>query len=110
MKCTQVCVEDAYQAEFVVHYPLLTVRQTLRFADNARPSREPDPTKSSVQHWGADDMAEAVAGPVGLIQGLDTKMGNDFVQGVSGGERRSNITVGRVFRNEVNRELRVNRK
>ena len=69
-----------------MHFPHLTVSQTLAVAAKARA-----PT-SAVSGFDRDDYAETVrdatAAALGLSHTLDTKMGNDFVLGISGGERK----------------------
>ena len=91
---TQMRGRCSYQAEFDVHYPLLTVRQTLRFAAKARPSRDHVFKRASDQSTTSEDVVESVADPLGLTRVLDTIVGNDFVRGVSGGERkRASIAV-----------------
>ena len=75
-----------YQAELDFHFPTLTMRETLEFSARARnhgSSRENFKPK-----------AEATATHLGLAKTLDTKMGNDLIPGVSGGERkRASIAV-----------------
>ncbi len=75
-----------YQAELDYHFPTLTMRETLEFAARARNHGE---GRQSIQA-----KAETTATQMGLAKALDTKMGNDLIPGVSGGERkRTSIAV-----------------
>uniref|UniRef100_A0A060TA54 ARAD1D20724p n=1 Tax=Blastobotrys adeninivorans TaxID=409370 RepID=A0A060TA54_BLAAD len=75
-----------YNPELDVHFPHLTVDQTLRFAIASRTPR--------VRLDGVDRkeyetyMVELLATVFGLRHTFHTKVGNDFVRGVSGGERK----------------------
>jgi ABC-type multidrug transport system ATPase subunit len=82
-----------YHAEINVHFPHLTVRQTLALAAKIR-APQCDTTNAY-----ADRAIESVVTALHLSKALDTKVGSDFVQGASGGERqRTSIAVG-VTRN-----------
>ncbi|KAI1094457.1 P-loop containing nucleoside triphosphate hydrolase protein [Rostrohypoxylon terebratum] len=72
--------KKTYQAEFDIHFPTLTMRETLEFASKAR----------KLPHdWdGCHTAVETVARTLGLTKALDVKMGNALVPGVSGGERK----------------------
>ncbi|PSR88503.1 ABC transporter [Coniella lustricola] len=69
-----------YQAEADIHFPTLTMRETLTFASKAR--------RLPTQWDGCRDAAEREAETLGLTEALDTKMGNSLIPGVSGGERK----------------------
>ncbi|KAI1451453.1 BcatrD protein [Annulohypoxylon moriforme] len=72
--------KGTYQAEFDIHFPTLTMRETLEFACKARRlPRDWNECRATV---------EAVARTLGLTKALDVKMGNALVPGVSGGERK----------------------
>lgn len=78
--------EVIYNQENEKHFPHLTVGETLEFAAAARtPSaRVKDaPRKDSSKY-----MARVVMNIFGLSHTRNTKVGNDFVRGVSGGERK----------------------
>ncbi len=78
--------EVAYNKEVDQHFPHLTVRQTLEFAAAVRtPHNRVNNVsrKSYVEH-----MAEVVMAVFGLSHTRNTKVGDDFVRGVSGGERK----------------------
>ncbi|OJD40677.1 abc transporter cdr4 [Diplodia corticola] len=78
--------ECVYTAENDVHFPELTVGQTLAFAASARAPRVP--MAGMTRHMHAEHMKEAVITLLGLRSAVDTKLGNEFIRGVSGGERK----------------------
>ena len=96
--------ECIYQAEFDVHFPQLTVGQTLEFAARARgrfgstlrdipvadglhsAPRNRIPGVSRDLY--AEHMRDVIMAVFGLNHTLNTKVGNDFIRGVSGGERK----------------------
>ncbi|KAJ4368375.1 Multidrug resistance protein [Neocucurbitaria cava] len=69
-----------YQAELDFHFPTLTMRETLEFGASARNCGH---SRKDIQQ-----NAESTATLLGLSKALDTKLGNDFIPGVSGGERK----------------------
>ncbi|KAI9876370.1 MAG: hypothetical protein M1830_006664 [Pleopsidium flavum] len=78
--------ECTYTAELDVHFPELTVGQTLGFAAEARAPSDWFPEiskKNYVKH-----LRDVMIAMFNLTHAVDTKMGNDFVRGVSGGERK----------------------
>lgn len=86
--------EMVYNADVDHHFPHLTVRQTLEFAAALRtPSNRIVATsrKENINRVTAIVMAIC-----GLSHTRDTKVGNDYVRGVSGGERKvsSGAVVG----------------
>ena len=78
--------ECMYQAEVDVHFPQLTVGQTLRFAAEARAPRNRIPGITRQQY--ADHMTKVIMAVFGISHTFNTRVGNDFVRGVSGGERK----------------------
>ncbi|KAK4696934.1 ATP-binding cassette, subfamily G (WHITE), member 2, PDR, partial [Lecanoromycetidae sp. Uapishka_2] len=78
--------ECMYQAEVDVHFPQLTVGQTLNFAAQAKAPRNRIPGVTREQY--AKHMTEVIMAVFGLSHTYNTKVGNDFVRGVSGGERK----------------------
>ncbi|KAF5373389.1 hypothetical protein D9757_009736 [Collybiopsis confluens] len=78
--------EVVYNAETEVHFPNLTVGQTLSFAARARTPRTRLPGVTREQ-W-AEHMKDVVMAIFGLSHTVDTKVGNDYIRGVSGGERK----------------------
>lgn len=78
--------ECMYQAEVDVHFPQLTVGQTLNFAAQARAPRNRLPGVTRKQY--AEHMTKVIMAVFGLSHTYNTNVGNDFVRGVSGGERK----------------------
>ena len=78
--------ECMYQAEVDVHFPQLTVGQTLSFAAAAKAPQNRPPGVSREQY--AEHMKDVIMAVFGLSHTVNTKVGNDFIRGVSGGERK----------------------
>lgn len=78
--------EIVYNQEVDKHFPHLTVGQTLEFAARVRTPQE-RPGGVDRETW-AKHMAAVVMAIFGLSHTYNTKVGNDFVRGVSGGERK----------------------
>jgi len=79
--------EIVYNQEVDKHFPHLTVGQTLEFAARVRTPQQRLVETMSREQW-AKHMAEVVMSVFGLSHTYNTKVGNDFVRGVSGGERK----------------------
>ena len=78
--------EVVYNQEGDKHFPHLTVGQTLEFAASARtPSSRIE--NYSRKEW-AQYVAKVIMAVFGLSHTYNTKVGNDFIRGVSGGERK----------------------
>lgn len=78
--------EVLYNQENECHFPHLTVAQTLNFAVAARAPAQNAfglPRQELCRH-----ICEVVMAVFGLSHARDTKVGNDYVRGVSGGERK----------------------
>ncbi|KAH7135560.1 ABC-2 type transporter-domain-containing protein [Dendryphion nanum] len=78
--------EAIYTAEVDVHFPMLTVGQTLEFAARARAPRH-IPGGASVDEF-AQHQRDVIMSMMGISHTINTKVGNDFIRGVSGGERK----------------------
>ena len=78
--------ECMYQAEIDVHFPQLTVGQTLKFAAEARTPRNRLPGVSRDQY--AEHMTKVIMAIFGISHTFNTRVGNEYVRGVSGGERK----------------------
>ena len=75
-----------FSAETDIHFPHLTVGQTLSFAAELRtPQNRPDGIS---REEFASHMTDVYMAMYGLSHTYNTKVGNDFVRGVSGGERK----------------------
>ncbi|PYH49460.1 putative ABC multidrug transporter [Aspergillus saccharolyticus JOP 1030-1] len=78
--------EAVYTAEVDAHYPQLVVGDTLYFAALARVPRE-IPGGMTAQEY-ATHLRDVIMALFGISHTINTKVGNDFVRGVSGGERK----------------------
>lgn len=78
--------EAIYTAEVDVHFPMLSVGDTLYFAARARAPRM-TPGGVSKSTW-ARHMRDVVMATFGISHTINTRVGNDFIRGVSGGERK----------------------
>lgn len=78
--------EAIYTAELDVHFPQLTVGETLTFASRARLPREM-PQGISRNDF-ANHYRDVVMAMYGISHTVNTRVGNDLVRGVSGGERK----------------------
>ncbi|KAJ5813395.1 uncharacterized protein N7503_000145 [Penicillium pulvis] len=78
--------EAIFSAENDVHFPQLTVGDTLTFAAMARTPRTRFPDLTRKQY--AEHLRDVVMAMLGLRHTFNTKVGNDYVRGVSGGERK----------------------
>ncbi|KAJ5376094.1 CDR ABC transporter [Penicillium cosmopolitanum] len=78
--------EAIYSAETEVHFPQLSVGDTLMFAALARAPHNRFDGISTQQY--AEHMRDVVMAMLGLSHTVNTRVGNDFIRGVSGGERK----------------------
>lgn len=78
--------EAIFSAETDVHFPQLTVGETLTFAAMARAPRTRFEGLDRKQY--AEHLRDVVMSMLGLRHTFNTRVGNDFVRGVSGGERK----------------------
>ncbi|PNS19404.1 Brefeldin A resistance protein [Sphaceloma murrayae] len=78
--------EAIYTAEQDVHFPSLTVGDTLYFAARARAPRNLPP--GITKHMYAEHLRDVLMATFGIRHTMNTKVGNDFIRGVSGGERK----------------------
>lgn len=78
--------EAIYTAEVDVHFPQMTVGETLYFAAQARRPRV-IPGGVSVQQY-AEHQRDVIMALYGISHTINTRVGNDFIRGVSGGERK----------------------
>lgn len=78
-KCT-------YQPELDVHFPTLTVAQTLSLAAQARAQFKN--TARSIWKNATETKLHTAVTSLGLEQALNTKVGNSLIRGISGGERK----------------------
>lgn len=78
--------EAIYTAEVDAHFPMLPVGKTLYFAALARTPRVIPGGISREQY--AEHLRDVIMAMFGISHTSDTRVGNDFVRGVSGGERK----------------------
>jgi ATP-binding cassette subfamily G (WHITE) protein 2 (PDR) len=78
--------EAIYTAEVDAHFPMLSVGDTLYFAALARAPRV-IPRGLSRQEY-ANHLRDVIMAMFGIGHTINTRVGNDFVRGVSGGERK----------------------
>ncbi|CEL54516.1 ABC transporter G family member 11 OS=Dictyostelium discoideum GN=abcG11 PE=3 SV=1 [Rhizoctonia solani AG-1 IB] len=78
--------ETVYNMEDDVHYPILTVAQTLRFALRLKaPGRLlPEQTRTQLN----DEILHMLLSMLNITHTRNTPVGDEFVRGVSGGERK----------------------
>ncbi|KAL4882075.1 ABC-2 type transporter-domain-containing protein [Aspergillus karnatakaensis] len=78
--------EAVYTAEVDHHFPHFTVGDTLYFAARARcPRNIPGGT---LKREYAEHLRDVIMAMFGISHTINTRVGNDFVRGVSGGERK----------------------
>lgn len=75
-----------YNGETDVHFPYLTVQQTIDFAISCKTPAHRMNNISKREY--VESMRDIYATMFGLKHTYHTKVGNDFVRGISGGERR----------------------
>ncbi|KAJ5104205.1 hypothetical protein N7532_004734 [Penicillium argentinense] len=86
--------EVAYNKEVDLHFPHLTVGQTLSFAAHARaPHRR---LEGVTRNEFVDTLVKVVMSIFGLSHTYNTKVGSEFVRGVSGGERKR-VSIAEMF-------------
>ncbi|KAI7088188.1 pleiotropic drug resistance protein, ABC superfamily [Hortaea werneckii] len=78
--------EAIYTAEVDVHFPMLSVADTLYFAARARAPKV-IPGGVSKDEW-ATHLRDVIMATFGISHTINTRVGNDFIRGVSGGERK----------------------
>ncbi|EOD52225.1 putative abc transporter cdr4 protein [Neofusicoccum parvum UCRNP2] len=86
--------EYLYAAENDIHFPELTVGETLGFAAQARAPRVLLPGMTRDEH--VQYMRDVVMSLLNLSSACDTKLGNEFIRGVSGGERKR-VSIAEAF-------------
>jgi ATP-binding cassette, subfamily G (WHITE), member 2, PDR len=78
--------EAIYTAEVDVHFPMMTVGDTLTFASQARAPRHIPQGVKRAQF--SRHLRDVVMAMFGISHTVDTRVGNEYVRGVSGGERK----------------------
>ncbi|KAJ3536716.1 hypothetical protein NM208_g6606 [Fusarium decemcellulare] len=75
-----------YTAEMDIHFPQLTVGETLTFASRARCPKDLPQGINRNQY--CEHLRDVVMAMYGISHTINTKVGNEFERGVSGGERK----------------------
>ncbi|KAK4145658.1 ATP-binding cassette transporter PDR5 [Dichotomopilus funicola] len=83
---TQHRGEAIYTAEVDTHFPQLSVGDTLTFAARARAPRQLPPGIS--RDGFATHLRDVVMAMFGISHTVNTQVGNEYIRGVSGGERK----------------------
>ncbi|KAK4118926.1 hypothetical protein N657DRAFT_684870 [Parathielavia appendiculata] len=83
---TQHRGEAIYTAEVDTHFPQLTVGDTLTFAAHARAPRQLPPGVNKTMF--ANHLRDVVMAMFGISHTINTRVGNEYIRGVSGGERK----------------------
>ncbi|KAI1388115.1 ABC-2 type transporter-domain-containing protein [Hypoxylon trugodes] len=83
---TQHRGEAIYTAEVDVHFPMLTVGDTLTFAAQARAPRHLPAGVDKKTY--SDHLRDVTMAMFGISHTVNTRVGNEYVRGVSGGERK----------------------
>ncbi|KAF5024207.1 hypothetical protein F66182_3721 [Fusarium sp. NRRL 66182] len=78
--------EAIYTAEVDVHFPMLSVGDTLTFAARARQPRQLP--QGLNRNDFADHLRDVVMAMFGISHTVNTRVGNEYIRGVSGGERK----------------------
>ncbi|RYP32953.1 hypothetical protein DL767_004969 [Monosporascus sp. MG133] len=78
--------EAIYTAEVDVHFPMLTVGDTLTFAARARAPRELPPGVDKDTY--ANHLRDVTMAMFGISHTVNTRVGDEYIRGVSGGERK----------------------
>lgn len=90
--------EVAYNQEVDEHFPHLTVGETLSFAASARVPQH-RPSGLTRPHY-VKTIVKVVMAVFGLSHTFNTKVGDNFVRGVSGGERKR-VSIAEMFLSRV---------
>ncbi|KAL5042237.1 hypothetical protein BDW71DRAFT_211366 [Aspergillus fruticulosus] len=84
--CTCFRGETIYTGENDVHFPVLSVGDTLSFAARARAPRRL-PAELKVEGY-SRLLRDVIMAVFGISHTVNTVVGNDFIRGISGGERK----------------------
>ncbi|KAF9180757.1 hypothetical protein BGZ51_009356 [Haplosporangium sp. Z 767] len=94
--------EVLYNQEDDFHYPTLTVRQTLTTALKTKTPGTRLPEQASKKHF-VDEFLDVLTKMYGLTKQVETVVGNAFIRGISGGERkRLSIAEQMATRSSIN--------
>ncbi|KAF4445685.1 ATPase [Fusarium albosuccineum] len=87
VEATKFRQQIVFNTEDDIHFPTLTVNQTMKFAlRNKVPRERPDHVEK--KHHFVQDMRNHILDSLGIGHTQKTLVGNEFIRGVSGGERK----------------------
>lgn len=92
-----------HEAEFPddVHFPTLTVNRTMKFAlRNKVPNERPDELASRKDF--VQEKRDHILNSLGIAHTKKTLVGNEFIRGVSGGERKR-VSLAEVLAGQVSK-------
>lgn len=81
-----------------VHFPTLSVDDTLKFALRTKVPRERPNAVAKAQFL--EDKRDTILNSLGILHTKYTKVGNEFIRGVSGGERKR-VSLAEVMAGQV---------
>ena len=70
-----------------IHFPTLTVNQTMKFALRNKVPRDREEHLKKKHHY-VQEAKNSILDTLGIGHAKKTKVGNEFIRGVSGGERK----------------------
>ncbi|KAI0469136.1 putative ABC multidrug transporter [Xylaria cf. heliscus] len=80
------------------HFPSLMVSEVMEFAVGTKIAKGSKPTASKTEH--IDKKTEAILDSLGIYHTMDTAVGDEFIRGVSGGERKR-VSLAEVMATEA---------
>ena len=88
-----------FNTEDDIHFPTMTVNQTMKFAlKNKVPRERPAETEKKTQF--VNDKRTGILESLGIGHTQKTLVGNEFIRGVSGGERKR-VSLAEVLASQV---------
>lgn len=82
-----------------IHFPTLTVNETMKFAlQNKMPRERPEHVGKNGDF--VQDMRKKILDSLGIGHTQNTLVGNEFIRGVSGGERKR-VSLAEVMATQV---------
>ncbi|RDW64630.1 hypothetical protein BP6252_10281 [Coleophoma cylindrospora] len=85
-----------YNSEEDMHFPTLTVAQTLSFAIKTKISRHVRDGQNGAAMKHVHELLDVFSRALGISHAKETLVGNEFIRGVSGGERKR-VSIGETM-------------
>ena len=87
-----------------LHFPTLTVNRTMKFAlRNKVPAERPENLQGTGEY--VKEKRDGILDSLGIPHTKKTRVGNEFIRGVSGGERKrvslAEVMAGQVYINPI---------